>query len=89
MLLDHPNEWLGAEAMVYLSHACSKDVVGILLDGLQSANPAKRGSACEQAGERNIRELKHEVGKLLNDPDDYVRRAAQISLEFFDIVWAD
>jgi hypothetical protein len=87
-LLEHKDKWLGASAMVYLSHAFPEETEKILKAGLNNANPKKRGKACTQAGFRNVKELKDDVRMLLKDSDDYVARSAQIACEMFDIVWS-
>jgi len=76
---------LEADAMRYLSNAYPDEAVTILSNGLRSTDKWVRGTACTEAGFRNIRELREQVAGLQNDKDDYVARSAQIGVEMFDI----
>src|ERR1044072_5283610 len=83
-LLNHSNKWVAAEAMVYLSQAHPDEAAAILREGLRSSSAIMRGHACSEAGFRNIRELKEEVGGLLKDEESYVARAAKIGRKMFE-----
>lgn len=84
-LLEHEDKWLGAAAMVYLSHAVPEEAVKILRAGLRSRNPIRRGQACTEAGFRKIRILRKEVATLLKDGNEYVARSAQIGCEVLNL----
>lgn len=83
-LLNSPDESLGAEAMIYLSHAYPEEATQILRAGLQSSNPVMRACACTEASFRNIRELRPEVEKLSGDSDEFVARSYRNGIEAFE-----
>lgn len=82
--LNHDNEFLAVEAMIYLSNAYPSEAVEILREGLQSISPIKRGRACVEAGKMHIFQLKDDVERLLRESDTYVSNMADVALTFFD-----
>jgi HEAT repeat protein len=81
-LLDHPNDWVSAVAMQYLSRAYPAETIEILTQALSSPNPRQREYACDEVGDNYINELADQLKALLNDPDDRVQEAARCNLEF-------
>jgi hypothetical protein len=83
-LMQQSDERLSALAMTYLSYAYPSEAISLLQDGLQSQNPRQREYACDVIGDCGLEELQSEMAALLNDPDEYVRQAAQSNLEMPD-----
>jgi hypothetical protein len=81
-LLDHPNDWVSAVAMQYLSRAYPAETIEILAQALSSPNPRQREYACDEVGDNYINELADQLKALLNDPDDRAQEAARCNLEF-------
>lgn len=79
-LLDSDDQRMAALAMVYQSWACPEDSVRILREALRSRNPRMREYACNEIGDRDIKELKNEMRLLAADIDSAVAQAASDNL---------
>lgn len=78
------DERLAASAMVYQSLAQPKDALAILKAGLASSNPRCREYACDEIGDRELRELRDSMIPLLQDSHPDVASSAGSNLEMFE-----
>lgn len=83
-LIRQPDERLSALAMTYLSYAFPDEAISLLHNGLQSQNPRQREYACDVVGDRGLVELRPDLISLRDDPDEYVRQAAESNLAMLE-----
>jgi len=83
-ILARSEERLAACAMLYQSRAEPSRAVEILRTALTSPNPRCREYACDEIGDRGLKELRDLMMPLLQDGHQDVAASARANLEMFE-----
>jgi HEAT repeat protein len=79
-LLEHPSPYVVGSALRYFARHDPEKAVPLLVGALKSGQPIVRQNAVDELDEMNYTPALAKIKRLLNDPDEYVRQAAQSAI---------